>query len=82
MDKQLQEFFFSEMEQGRLDFDADPVYSDLLAQSVALFPDGDLPRPLFDLLDVSNRISFVHGFRQGLRLERWAGDQSQTAVAK
>ena len=82
MDKRMQEFFFTEMEQGRLDFDADPEYVDLLQQSVALFPGGDLPRPLFDLLETANYISFAHGFRLGLRLERWAGGQSQTAVAK
>lgn len=72
MDEQLKDFFFAEQEQGRLNFDADPKYVGLLQQSVALFPDGDLPKPVFDLLETANFISFAHGLKLGLRLKRWA----------
>lgn len=72
MDKQLQELFIDEQERGRLDFEADPEYSRLLHQSLALFPGGDLPREVFDLLETSNSISFAHGFKLGLRLREWA----------
>ena len=82
MDKQLKEFFFDEQDHGHLVFEDFPEYADLLHQSLALFPDGSLPRPLFDLLETANCISFAHGLRLGLRLERWAGNQSQIAVAK
>ena len=72
MDKQLKEFFFAEQEQGRLKFETFPEYTDRLGQSVALFPSGDLPDPIFDLLETSNYISFVHGLKLGLRLSQWA----------
>ena len=76
MDKQLQEFFYSEQGRGCLDYDADPEYSDLLNQSEALFPDGELPKPLFDLLETANCIAFVHGLKLGLELRRWAAGAS------
>lgn len=72
MEKQIQEFFFNEQEQGRLNFDADPKYAGLLQQSVALFPDGDLPNPVFDLMELTNSLSFAHGLRLGLELREWA----------
>ncbi len=68
MDKQLQEFFYDEQERGRLVFEDSPEYEDLLRQSLSLFPGGDLPRPVFDLLETANLISFAHGLRLGLRL--------------
>ena len=72
MDKQLQEFFYDEQERGRLVFEDSPEYEDLLRQSLSLFPGGDLPRPVFDLLETANLISFTHGLRLGLRLREWA----------
>lgn len=72
MDEQLKDFFYAEQEQGRLNFDADPKYAGLLQQSVALFPDGDLPNPVFDLLETASFISFAHGLRLGLNLREWA----------
>ncbi len=72
MDKQLQEFFYDEQERGRLVFEDSPEYEDLLRQSLSLFPGGDLPRPVFDLLETANLISFAHGLRLGLRLREWA----------
>ena len=82
MDNQLKDFFFDEQDRGRLVFEDSPEYRDLLAQVAALFPGRDLPDPLCDLLETANLISFAHGLRLGLRLNRWTGDQSQIAVAK
>lgn len=53
-----------------------------MEQCLSLFPGGDLPRPVFKLIETANLISFAHGLRLGLRLNRWTGDQSQIAVAK
>ena len=72
MNKQLQDLFFHEVSQGRLDFDSDPKYAQQMAQSMSLFPGGDLPGPIFDLLETANCISFAHGLRLGLRLREWA----------
>ena len=68
MNEQLKDLFFTEQERGRLVFEDVPEYNDLLAQSLALFPDGDLPREIGILLDTANCISFVHGLRMGLTL--------------
>ena len=72
MDTQLKELFYNEQDRGSLDYDADPEYSGLLRQSLALFPDGDLPKPVFALLETANLISFAHGLRLGLKLREWA----------
>ena len=72
MEKQIQEFFINEQDQGHLVFEDFPEYTDLLHQSLALCPDGDLPKPLFDLLETANCISFAHGLKLGLNLNRWA----------
>ena len=72
MDEQLKEFFFDEQDRGRLVFEDNPDYADLLHHSLALFPGGDLPKPVFDLLETANCISFAHGLKLGLRLKRWA----------
>ena len=49
MNKQLQDLFFHEVSQGRLDFDSDPKYAQQMAQSMSLFPGGDLPGPIFEI---------------------------------
>ena len=72
MNNQLQEFFCDEQDRGRLVFEDDPEYVELLHQSTALFPDGDLPKPIFDLLETANLISFAHGLKLGLGLKGWA----------
>ena len=72
MNEQLQNFYYSEQDQGRLVFEDVPEYSELLEKSMALFPDGDLPREIGMLLDTANCISFAHGLRVGLTLQRWA----------
>lgn len=71
MDKQLQEFFINEIEQGRLVFEDFPEYNDLIRQSLALFPDGDLPQPIGKLLDTANCISFAYGLRVRQKLKEW-----------
>ncbi len=80
MDKQLQEFFYDEQDRGRLNFESFPEYVDLLGRSVALFPGGDLPDPIFDLMETANFISFAHGLKLGLRLKRWANSLSQPSA--
>ena len=72
MDEQLKEFFFDEQDRGRLIFEDSPEYDGLLRQSLSLFPDGDLPAPVFNLLETANSISFAHGLKLGLNLNRWA----------
>ena len=81
MDKHLKEFFYDEQDRGHLDFDSDPEYVSLLHQSLSLFPSGDLPDEVVQLLDASNCISFAHGLRLGLRLNRWAAGQAQSQIA-
>ena len=72
MNEQLQDFFFDEIDRGRLVFEDFPEYNDLFRQSTALFPDGDLPEPVFNLLEAANCISFAHGLKLGLGLREWA----------
>ena len=71
MDKQLQELYLNEQEQGRLVFEDFSEYVDLLHQSLALFPDKEMPEAVFRLLETSNCIAFAHGLRFGLRLKQW-----------
>ena len=72
MDEQLKEFFFDEQDRGRLVFEDFPEYDGLLRQSLSLFPDGDLPQPIFDLIETASCLSFAHGFKLGLGLREWA----------
>ena len=72
MNKQLQEFFCDEQDRGRLVFEGDSEYVELLHQSTALFPNGDLPEEIFDLLEAANLLSFAHGLKLGLGLREWA----------
>ena len=72
MDEQLKEFFFDEQDRGRLIFEDSPEYDGLLHQSLSLFPDGDLPQPIFDLIETASCLSFAHGFKLGLGLREWA----------
>lgn len=70
MNKQIQELYLNEQEQGRLVYEKFPEYAGLLCQSLALFPDEELPEVIFDLLEASNCIAFAHGLRLGLRLQQ------------
>lgn len=72
MTERLKNLYSLEIEQARLNFEADPAYRDYLTQSQALWEDQDMPDPISHLLDTSNFLSFVHGFRLGLELGRWA----------
>ena len=72
MDEQLKEFFFDEQDRGRLIFEDSPEYDGRLRQSLSLFPDGDLPQPIFDLIETASCLSFAHGFKLGLGLREWA----------
>ena len=71
MNEQIQELCLNEQEQGRLAYEKSPEYESLLQQTLALFPDEELPKIIFDLLETSNCIAFSHGFRFGLRLKQW-----------
>lgn len=73
MKSQINELFYFETEHAHLDYDKFPEYRESLAQAELLWDSGEMPRAFFKLLDVANRISFVHGFRLGLSLVRWAG---------
>ena len=71
MKEPLKELCDQEIAHARLDFDSDSEYRAYYTQAEALWEGGDMPAPLFHLLDTSNFLSFVHGFRLGLKLARW-----------
>ena len=73
MDKLLTELYYQEVESARLDFDADPDYAQAMARTLQVLPARELPQELLSLVDVSNRLSFLHGFRLALALKEWAG---------
>ena len=79
MDEQIRELYINEQEQGRLIYEKFPEYDDLLRQSLTLFPGGDLPKVVFELLETSNCIAFAHGLRLGLRLRQWTEELSTSA---
>ena len=72
MNEQLKDFFYDEIDRRHLDFEKFPEYTELLSQCLALFPGGDLPTEIADLLDTANCISFAYGLKLGLGLNRWA----------
>jgi len=72
MNSQINKLYYYETEHAHLDFSKYPEYRQQLAQAEALCEQNELPPAMFRLLDTANRISFVHGFRLGLRLSRWA----------
>lgn len=67
----LKELYIQEIERSRLDFERDPEYQTYYTQAQALWEGGDMPHPIHRLLDISGFLSFVHGFRLGVRLARW-----------
>ena len=75
----MQELYLNEQEQGRLVYEKFPEYESLLQESLTLFPDEEMPKTIFDLLETSNCISFAHGLRLGLRLSQWAEELSTSA---
>ena len=72
MNPELQELYYYETDQERLDFDSDPVYQEKMRRALAELEMEDLSPALFSLLDTANQISFTHGVRLGLRLGLWA----------
>lgn len=73
MEEKLKELYIQEIHQSRLDFDNNPEYQAYYTQAQQLWEGGDMPAPLFHLLETSNLISFAHGFQLGARLARWVG---------
>ena len=71
MKEPLKELCDQEIAHARLDFDSDSEYRAYYTQAEALWEGGDMPAPLFHLLDTSNFLSFAHGFRLGARLAGW-----------
>ena len=69
---ELQELYYYETDQERLDFASDPVYQEKMRRALAELETEDLSPALFSLLDTANQISFTHGVRLGLRLGLWA----------
>ena len=69
---ELQELYYYETDQERLDFDSDPVYQEKMRRALAELETEDLSPALFSLLDTANHISCTHGVRLGLRLGLWA----------
>ena len=73
MKEKLKELYIQEIDLSRLDFDHDPEYQAYYTQAETLWEGGDMPAPLFHLLETSNLISFAHGFQLGARLARRVG---------
>ena len=69
---ELQELYYYETEQERLNFDSDPEYQKKMALALAELGTPELSPVLFSLLDTANQISFTHSFRLGVSLIRWA----------
>ena len=68
----MKELYYYEIEQNRLNFDADPGYQNKLAAALAERQEQELSPALFSLLNTANQISFTHGFRLRLSLAQWA----------
>ena len=73
MEETLRELYIRETSRDSLDFDSDPEYQAYYTQAEALWEGEELPAALFHLLDTSNFLSFVHGFRLGAQLAGWVG---------
>ena len=71
MKEKLKELYIQEIDLSRLDFDHDPEYQANYTQAETLWEGGDMPEPLYCLLDAGNFLSFARGFRLGMELARW-----------
>ena len=71
MKERLRELYIQEIETSRLDFDSDPEYQKYYTQAEALWEEGEMPNAVFRLLDASDFVAFVHGFRLGAELAGW-----------
>ena len=72
MNQMLKQLYWQEIDEARLNFEADPAYQTYFTQSQVLWEGANMPEPLFRLLETSNYLSFAHGFRLGLGLRVWA----------
>ena len=70
MKEPLKELCDQEIAHARLDFDSDSEYRAYYTQAEALWEGGDMPVPIFHLLETGSYLSFSHGFRLGLKLAR------------
>lgn len=68
MNEQIKALCHLETESSRLNFDQDPDYQLYYTQAQALWEGGDMPSPLFRLLETSNALAFAHGLRTGAAL--------------
>lgn len=71
MKERLRELYINEVETSRLDFDSDPEYKHYYTQAKALWEGGEMPGAVLRLLDASDFVAFVHGFRLGLGMAGW-----------
>lgn len=71
MKERLRELYIQEIETSRLDFESDPEYQHYYTQAEALWEGEDMPEEVLRLLDASDFVSFVHGFRLGAELAGW-----------
>lgn len=71
MKERLRELYRQEIETARLDFDSDPEYREYYTQAEALWEGEDMPKEIFSLLDASDLVAFIHGFRLGAGLAEW-----------
>lgn len=71
MKERLRELYQQEIEASRLDFDTDPEYRRCYTQAEALWEGEEIPDAVFHLLDTSDFLAFVHGFRLGAALVGW-----------
>ena len=71
MEETLRELYIRETSRDGLDFDSDPEYQAYYTQAEAIWKGGDMPPAVFHLLEVSNFLSFAHGFRLGAQLAGW-----------
>ena len=70
MKEKLKTLYIQEITQAHLDFERDPEYQTYYTQAEALWEGGDMPVPIFHLLETGSYLSFSHGFRLGLKLAR------------
>lgn len=71
MKERLRELYWQEVETSHLDFEADPNYQSYYTQVEALWEGEEIPDAVFRLLDISDFLAFVHGFRLGTALAEW-----------
>ena len=74
MEERIRELYIRESNTDHLDFDRDPEYQAYYTQAQALWEGGEMPEAVFGLLEASDFVSFVHGFRLGVALAGWVAE--------